>query len=84
MQLQAPFVRLTGQAANPRFALDPAAMRESSQNVVDQAAGRARQAGEAEVLRLGAEAVRGLLGNPSQAPGDTGAAASDTTGGGGS
>lgn len=74
-------VRLTGQAANPNFALDPTAMRESSQDVIDQAARRARQTGEAEVRRLGAEAVRGLLGNPSRTPADTGSVATDTTGG---
>jgi len=74
-------VRLTGQAENPEFALDPAAMRESSRSVLDEAARQARESGETEVRKLGAEALRGLVGQPRPAPTDTsGSSASDSTG----
>jgi hypothetical protein len=55
-------LRLTGNASNPRVELDPDAMQESSRTVVEEAARRARESGEAEVRRRGLDVLRGLVG----------------------
>ena len=55
-------LRLTGQAADPRFELDPDAMKESTRNVLEEAARQARESGEAEVRQRGLNALRGLVG----------------------
>lgn len=68
-------LRLTGQASDPRFELDPDAMEESTKSVLEEAARRARESGEAEVRERGLDALRGLVGQDDPAPG---AAARDT------
>lgn len=61
-------LRLTGQASAPRFELDPNAMEESTKSVLDEAARRARESGEAEVRERGLNALRGLTGQKTPAP----------------
>lgn len=78
-------LRLTGTTSNPRFELDPEAMERSTRSVVEEAASRARESGEAEVRQRGLEALRGLVGQRAT-PSDTAAAVpapvpADTTGG---
>jgi hypothetical protein len=68
-------LRLTGQASNPRFELDPDAMEESTKSVLEEAARRARESGEAEVRERGLSVLRGLVGQDDR--GDD-AAAPDT------
>ncbi len=55
-------LRLTGQASDPRFELDPDAMEESTRNVLEEAARQARESGEAEVRERGLNVLRGLVG----------------------
>ncbi|MGB5674128.1 MAG: AsmA-like C-terminal region-containing protein, partial [Gemmatimonadota bacterium] len=69
-------LRLTGQASDPRFALDPDAMQESTRSVLEEAARRARESGEAEVRERGLDALRGLTGQKAPPPA---AGAPDTT-----
>lgn len=69
-------LRLTGQASDPRFELDPDAMQESSRTVLEEAAERALESGEAEVRERGLDALRGLVGQDDPQPD---AAAQDTT-----
>jgi hypothetical protein len=69
-------LRLTGQASDPRFALDPDAMQESTRSVLEEAARRARESGEAEVRERGLDALRGLTGQKAPPPE---AGAPDTT-----
>jgi hypothetical protein len=61
-------LRLTGQASNPRFELDPEAMQESSRGVLEEAARRARESGEAEVRERGRDLLRGLVGQGEPEP----------------
>ena len=61
-------MRLTGQASDPRIELDPDAMQESSRTVLEEAAGRARESGEAEVRERGLNALRGLVGQDDPEP----------------
>jgi hypothetical protein len=61
-------LRLTGQASNPRFELDPEAMQESSRGVLEEAARRARESGEAEVRERGRDMLRGLIGQDDPEP----------------
>lgn len=61
-------LRLTGQASAPRFELDPNAMEESTKSVLDEAARRARESGEAEVRERGLNVLRGLTGQKTPAP----------------
>ena len=68
-------MRLTGQASDPRIELDPDAMQESSRSVLEEAADRARESGEAEVRERGLDALRGLIG---QDDGEPEGAAQDT------
>ena len=70
-------LRLTGEATNPRFELDPDAMQESTKSVLEEAARRARESGEAEVRQRGLDALRGLTGQKAPAPA---AGAPDTAG----
>ena len=77
-------LRLTGQASDPRFELDPDAMEESTRNVLEEAARQARESGEAEARERGLDALRGLIGqddpaDDAAAP-DTAPAAADTAG----
>jgi len=69
-------LRLTGQASDPRFELDPDAMQESTRSVLEEAARRARESGEAEVRERGLDALRGLTGQKAPPPE---AGAPDTT-----
>ena len=69
-------LRLTGQASDPRFELDPDAMQESTRSVLEEAARRARESGEAEVRERGLDALRGLTGQKAPPPA---AGAPDTT-----
>jgi hypothetical protein len=68
-------LRLTGHASNPRVELDPDAMQESTRSVLEEAARRARDSGEAEVRERGLDVLRGLVG---QGDPDPDAAAPDT------
>ena len=61
-------LRLTGQASNPRFELDPEAMQESSRAVLEEAARHAREAGETEVRERGLDVLRGLVGQDDPDP----------------
>lgn len=64
-------LRLTGQATNPQVELDPDAMGESTRNVLDQAAKRAVESGEEEILERGLNLLRGLAGQRNEEPADT-------------
>jgi len=55
-------LRLTGHASNPRVELDPDAMQESTRDVLEEAAQRAQESGEAEVRERGLSLLRGLVG----------------------
>ncbi|NNK47893.1 MAG: AsmA family protein [Gemmatimonadetes bacterium] len=55
-------LRLTGTATNPRFQLDPDAMERSTQSVIEGAAAKARESGEAKAKERGLEVLRGLTG----------------------
>lgn len=75
-------LRLTGQASDPRIDLDPEAMQQSSRDVLEEAARRARESGESEVRERGLDALRGLVGQPRTEPEsapDSAAAGSDST-----
>ena len=61
-------LRLTGQASNPRFELDPDAMEKSTKSVLEEAARQARESGEAEVRERGLDALRGLTGQKAPQP----------------
>ncbi|MCK5489322.1 MAG: hypothetical protein KAI98_05015, partial [Gemmatimonadetes bacterium] len=61
-------LRLTGQASDPRFELDPDAMQESSRDVLEDAARQALESGEAEVRERGLDVLRGLVGQDDPAP----------------
>ena len=71
-------LRLTGEATNPHFELNPDAMQESAKSVVEEAARRARASGEAKAKEMGLEALRGLTGQKAPAPA---AGAPDSSGG---
>jgi hypothetical protein len=78
-------LRLTGEATSPRFQLDPDAMQQSTRSVLEEAARKARESGEATARERGLDALRGLTGQKPPAPAagaaDTApAAATDSTG----
>ena len=68
-------LRLTGHASNPRVELDSDVMQESTRSVLEEAAQRARDSGEAEIRERGLDVLRGLVG---QGDPDPDAAAPDT------
>jgi hypothetical protein len=61
-------LRLTGQASDPRFELDPDAMQESTRDVLEEAAQRALQSGEDEAMERGLDALHGLVGQDDPEP----------------
>lgn len=71
-------LRLTGHASNPRIELDPDAMQESTRSVLEEAAQRARESGEAEVRERGLSVLRGLVGQGDPDPDTVPSAAPDS------